>query len=86
MEVMDNSLFIASLRLRQRLYRNNYVFLTANYRMTDNKLKDVLNGKKLAGVSLAYGYNSLFGPLEVSLNYSNRTKRVGFYLNIGYKF
>lgn len=86
MEAMDNSLFIASLRLRQRLFRNHYVFLTTNCGVTNNKLKDVFDNRKLIGGSISYGYNSLFGPLEASLNYSNRTRRIGFYLNIGYKF
>ena len=30
--------------------------------------------------------NSMFGPLEASLGYSNQSKDVGFYVNLGFSF
>lgn len=86
MEITDNSLAVVSVRLRQRMWKNNYVYLTTNYGLTDNKVKNILSGRQLFGTALTYGYNSIFGPIEASLNYSNRTKQLGFYLNVGYKF
>lgn len=85
-ELVDNSVFIASVRLRQRLGNKHYVFLTGNYGLTNHDLDGIFKGRNLIGGSISYGYDSLFGPIEASLNYSNSAKRVGFYLNVGYKF
>jgi len=86
MEKVDDSVFVASMRLRQRFGNKHYAFLTANYGLTSDDLNDIFKGRDLIGGSLSYGYDSLFGPLEASINYSNSTKKLGFYLNIGYKF
>ncbi|NDV58273.1 patatin-like phospholipase family protein [Bacteroides sp. 519] len=86
MEIVDNSLFVVNLRLRQRMFKKHYAIANFNYGLTNNKVGDVFNGRKLAGGSIGYGYDSLFGPLEASLNFSNSTKNVEFYLNIGYRF
>lgn len=86
MEIMDKSLFVAKLRLRQKFGNRHYAMANFNFGLTNNKIKDIFNGRKLAGGSISYGYDSLFGPIEASLNYSNSTKEVGFYLNVGYYF
>lgn len=86
MESMDNALLVGSVRFRHRLSGKHYLFLTTNVGLTGHRVKDMPHNRKLAGAGLTYGYSSLFGPLEASFNYSNRTKSVEFYLNIGYKF
>ncbi len=38
------------------------------------------------GCAITYGVDSMFGPLEATLNYTNHSDKVGFYINLGYKF
>lgn len=86
MEVIDNTVFLGGLKFRQRIGKNNFVTLTTNYGLTDNDLDNIFNGEHLFGVGLGYGYRSLFGPIDIIFNISNRTKKLGFYANIGYTF
>lgn len=43
-------------------------------------------GNRIYGCSIGYGLDSMFGPLEASLGYSNQSKDVGFYVNLGFSF
>ena len=53
----------------------HYLTLTGNYGLTDSNFFDILKGKQLFGVSAGYGMDSIFGPLEISLGYSNQTDK-----------
>ena len=85
-EMTDNSVVVGGLKLRQRMGSRNYITLTGNVALHDNHLFDILEQKPIYGISLGYGYDSMFGPLEASFGYSNQTKKVGFYVNLGYTF
>ncbi len=86
MGIFDNSLVVGKVKLRQRFGKNHYVNLTGNYALDNDNFIRILKGRQTFGASLGYGYNSVFGPLEGSFNWSNETKKLGFYLNIGYSF
>ncbi|WP_285828644.1 hypothetical protein, partial [Bacteroides acidifaciens] len=43
-------------------------------------------GKQLLGISAGYGMDSIFGPLEISLGYSNQTDKGSCFVNLGYYF
>lgn len=85
-EMTDNSVVVGGLKLRQRLGSRNYVTLTGNVALHDNHFFDILGEKPIYGISLGYGYDSMFGPLEASFGYSTQTDKVGFYVNLGYTF
>lgn len=85
-ELAQNSVVVTSLKMRQRMGGRNYVTLTGNVALCDNRFFDILGGKKIYGGSIGYGYDSLFGPLEASIGYSSQSKDVGFYVNLGYTF
>ena len=38
------------------------------------------------GYSIGYGYETIFGPIEVKYNWSEQTKKTGFFVNVGYWF
>ena len=86
MEVLDNSVVVTRLEFRQRMGKKNYLSLTTNYGLTDNNFGDILKGKQLFGIGAAYGYDSMMGPIEVSLSISNRTNQVGLYGSVGFVF
>ena len=48
--------------------------------------ESVAKGDWLGGVGLGYAYNSIVGPLKATLHWSNLSKKVGFYLSLGYNF
>ncbi len=85
-EVMDKALLMGSLKLRQRMGKIHYLTLTANYALNASEWKHLLEQKTLFGCGIGYGMNSIFGPLEGSVNYLNRSKEFNFYINLGYKF
>lgn len=86
MELVNNSIMIASLKFRQRMGSIHYVTLTGNYGLTQNNFFKILKGKQLFGVSAGYGMDSIFGPLEISFGYSSLTKEGSCYVNLGYYF
>ena len=83
------TLFVAGLQLRQQIVKKQYITVTGNYGRTAGKLNDLFDSphsQDLAGVGVGYMYNSLFGPFEVQLNWSNRTKKLGWYAGFGFVF
>ena len=85
-ELMDNTLMIGGMKFRQRIGNVHYLTLTGNYALSSGKIKNILNEESMFGCSLGYGMDSMFGPLEATFNYTNHSKKVGFYINLGYKF
>ena len=49
-------------------------------------LQETTRRKQLFGVSAGYGMDSIFGPLEISLGYSNQTDKGSCFVNLGYYF
>ena len=86
LEFMDNTIMIASIKFRQRMGAIHYLTLTGNYGLTDSNFFDILKGKQLFGISAGYGMDSIFGPLEISLGYSNQTDKGSCFVNLGYYF
>ncbi len=85
-EPAENALTIASMKLRQHLWGKHYVTLNGNVGWNNNDFFKLFSGEKLYGVSASYGINTLFGPLQGTISYSNRTKKLGFYISLGYDF
>ena len=86
MELMENSIIITSLKFRQRMGSIHYLTLTGNYGLTDSHFFEILKGKQLFGISAGYGMDIVFGPLEISLGYSNQTDKGSCFVNLGYYF
>lgn len=85
-ELTERSIIVSGLKLRQRMGSKHYVTLTGNFALCDDNFFKLLKGKAIYGFSLGYGMDSLFGPLEASLGYSNVSEDVGFYVNLGFSF
>ena len=86
MEYVDNQFVAAQLQGQQRLGKNHYILLRVACAQQSDKVKDLLDSRTIIGVQGAYFYNTMFGPLGATLGYSNRTKEVYLYLNLGYEF
>ena len=85
-ELMDNTLLIGGMKFRQKIGNIHFLTLAGNYALSSGKIKNILREENMFGCSIGYGMDSMFGPLEASFNYTNRSKDVGFYINLGYKF
>ena len=85
-ELMGNSLLIGGMKFRQRMGSIHYVTLTSNYALSSHKLSGLLKENTMFGCGVGYGMDSMFGPLEASLNYANRADKVSMYINLGFKF
>ncbi|WP_336533795.1 patatin-like phospholipase family protein, partial [Bacteroides acidifaciens] len=83
LELMDNTIMITSVKFRQRMGAIHYLTLTGNYGLTYSNFFDILKGKQLFGISAGYGMDSIFGPLEISLGYSNQTDKGSCFVNLG---
>lgn len=85
-ELMNNTMLIGSIKFRQRMGKIHYLTLTGNYALSSKKPKGLYKGESMLGCAITYGMDSMFGPLEATLNYTNHSDNVGFYINLGYKF
>lgn len=85
-ELMDNALLIGMMKFRQRMGSVHYVTLTANYALSSHKVSGLLKEKTMFGCGIGYGLDSMFGPLEASINYANHADKVSMYVNLGFKF
>ncbi len=84
--VMDSKLLIAGLKVQQRLYKEHYMMIKGHAAMQNSELDGIFKHKPIWGAQLAYAYNSMFGPLGGSLGWSNITKQVYLYVNLGFEF
>lgn len=85
-ELMNNSLLIGSIKLRQRMGNIHYISLIGNYALSSRKIGGLLKEQSMFGCGISYGMDSMFGPLEATFNYANHSNKVNLYINLGYKF
>lgn len=85
---VNNAMATARLDLRFEVIPNNYLILSGNYgRYTDNFRKLITKESvDLWGGGVSFSYNSLIGPISLTLMQSNIVKRPLIYINIGYNF
>ena len=54
--------------------------------MHSEKADRIFKRKPIWGAQLAYAYNSILGPLGGSIGWSDLTKQVSIYINLGFEF
>ncbi|MBQ0025656.1 MAG: patatin-like phospholipase family protein [Bacteroidales bacterium] len=84
--ILESNLSVATLDTRVRLLDNHYIFASGAYSRSSHKISEFFFGSPIIGARLGYSYNSVAGPLSLSLMWSNLTKSVGVYLSLGYSF
>lgn len=88
-ELSQAALLVARLDLRQRILKNQYISVMGSYGRNSGKLHQILDSSEsadMAGVGIGYMYKSFLGPVEIQLNWSNQTKKVGWYAGFGFVF
>jgi NTE family protein len=74
--------------VRVQLLTNTYITGRANILFNNfiSKSQFFQNPDFLSGYSLTYSYNFALGPLELSTMYSDQTKKLQWYINLGIPF
>ena len=78
-EILEKMALGYRVDIRFRLFDRHYI-------LHDDKVKDLFKGKDFWGAGLKYSYNSFLGPISATIDYSSRTKEVGFYASAGFYF
>jgi len=86
MEHVDKQFLAAQLQAQQRMGTNHYLLFRLAAGQQADHLKNLKDRSPLIGSQIAYYYNTLLGPAGATIGYSNHTKQVYFYLNLGYDF
>ena len=84
--LMEPMVAVAGLDMRYRMVKSHYLMLTGNYARDGHSFESFFDGGWLSGYRLGYAFDSVAGPLEVNINWNNRTRHVGAYLSFGYWF
>lgn len=85
-EILEKMALGYRVDIRFRLFDRHYISCIGNYMLHDDKMKGLFKGKDFWGAGLKYSYNSFLGPISATIDYSSRTKEVGFYASAGFYF
>ncbi|MCD7969998.1 MAG: patatin-like phospholipase family protein [Alistipes sp.] len=85
-ELFDNAVLGARLDVRGRIGKKYFISLKGNYLKEEHSLLDIFSGRDVWGVGLSGSVNTFVGPIDLLFEYSNRTKKLGVYANLGYYF
>ena len=83
---MRNILTIFRTDYRFRVAKNHYVTAILNYARDCDDFRTYAKGPGYFGAGLEYSFDAIFGPVSADIHWSNLTRNVGFYINIGYWF
>ncbi len=81
-----NYMIVARMDARVRLGINHYVTGMFNYERDFYNFNQFEEGENVYGFGLSYAYNTVVGPLKANLSWSTLTKKVGFYVALGFDF
>jgi len=83
--LVGNIAGVVRMDIQYEFRKNNFLIAKANIGDMVQDYKKYTEGKKYSGYALTYGYNSLIGPVELSVMTSD-FKMVMFYFNLGFWF
>jgi NTE family protein len=86
MEYVRHHFVAAQLQAQQRIGGKSYVMLRVAGAQQGDHLKEIFDNRTLVGGQVSYYYSTLFGPAGASLGYSNHTKNLYLFLNLGFIF
>ena len=86
MEHVDHQLVAAQLQAQQRIGQSSYIILRTTGAQHASHLKNLLDRSTLLGGQIAYFYDTILGPVGVTVGYSNRTKKPYLFVNVGFEF
>lgn len=85
-EYIDRHFVAAQLQGQYRIGKNHYVLARVATALKSNDLEELVDLPDMFGVQVGYSYNTLVGPVDVRVGWSNRTRELTAFLNFGYAF
>jgi len=85
-EYVDDQFVAAQLQAQQRMGSNHYALLRVSGAQCAEKTAQLLDHHTLFGVQAAYYYDTMFGPVGITIGSSNRTEKPYVFLNLGFEF
>lgn len=82
----ERTTIIGGVVMRKHVYRQHYVSVAANLLFQNNVLFDIEDYKSIFGVGLSYSYKSPFGPIELTVGFADKYKKVTVAANVGFWF
>jgi NTE family protein len=82
----ERTTIIGGMVLRKRVYRQHYVSVATNLLFHNDVIFDFENYKSIFGVGLTYSYKSPFGPVELTIGFADKYKKVTASANVGFWF
>ena len=86
MEFTDRHFMALQLEAQQNIASSHFILLRLAAAQHAEEFKHTFKQQTLLGYQLGYYYNTLLGPLGATIGYSNKTKEVNFYINLGFEF
>lgn len=86
LEYVDNLFLAAQMQVQFRILSNHYVLMRFAASLANESFEGMFDESPVYGAQLGYSYNTLFGPIDLRLGYSNCTRRPYLLLNIGHIF
>lgn len=86
MEFTDRHFMALQLEAQQNIANSHFILLRLAAAQHAEEFKHTFKQQTLLGYQLGYYYNTLLGPLGATIGYSNKTKEVNFYINLGFEF
>lgn len=83
LETFHKSGIVFRTDLRWEMWKKNYLIVRANAGKYDNFFR---SDDTILGAGLAFSYDSVLGPMEASVMYSNDNKKFNLLINLGYWF
>ena len=82
----DNFLTVGRVDARFKLGNSHYVTASFNTSYDFHEFAQIAEGTFHYGAGLSYAYHSVAGPLKFTVHWSSLTKKVGWYLSLGFNF
>lgn len=82
----ERTTIIGGLVLRKNIYRKHYVSVATNLLFHNNVIFDFEHYKSIFGLGLTYSYKSNFGPIDFTIGFADKYKKLMVSANIGFWF
>ena len=83
---MNKYTFIGCTGLRFETIKNHFISLFGNGLIDNNEISPLTNYSTILGTAISYSFNSRFGPLDLTVGYSDGYNKLTFSANFGYWF
>ena len=86
LEYAEKALLHLGTKIQQRITGQHYLTLAGTLFSMSHDVENIFHKAPYYGISLGYGWQSMIGPLQAFMGYSNYSEYARWYINVGYYF